>query len=128
LGKTSFSPALKGVEKRKETVIYLDKNSLAENSDKRLESGFADENSDQTPSEQNCTIDINSASTNKLRELTGIGPVYAKRIKEKRPFNNLNDLLEVNGIGPTTLENIKSQGCAHISPGKKEEREEDFGK
>ena len=59
-------------------------------------------------------IDINSASVDELDELTGIGPVYAGRIIDGRPFDSLDDLVKVSGIGEITLEKIKTQGLACI--------------
>ncbi len=59
-------------------------------------------------------IDINSANEEKLQEITGIGPTYAKRITEKRPFCALTDIKKISGIGEKTLKNIKSQGLAII--------------
>jgi len=59
-------------------------------------------------------IDINTATQEQLEILTGIGPVYAQRIIEARPFSSLDDLLRVNGIGEKTLQKIKDQGLAYI--------------
>lgn len=66
----------------------------------------------------NCTegqIDINTASTSDLQKLIGIGPTYAQRIIETRPFNSLDDLIKVKGIGNVTLQKIKNQGLACVS-------------
>ena len=60
-------------------------------------------------------IDINLASLAELDGLSGIGPVYAGRIVENRPFNSLEDLVKVKGIGEITLEKIKTQGLACVS-------------
>ena len=49
-------------------------------------------------------VDINSASLSSLDKLTGIGPTYAQRIIDARPFSSLDDLLNVNGFCPATLE------------------------
>lgn len=59
-------------------------------------------------------IDINSASVEELDEIIGIGPVYAGRIIENRPFNSVNDLTKVSGIANKTLEKIKTQGLACV--------------
>ena len=59
-------------------------------------------------------IDINQASKEQLEELTGIGPAYAQRIIEGRPFASLDDLTKVKGIGEVTLEKIKNQGRACV--------------
>ncbi len=69
-------------------------------------------------------IDINSASLEELDELTGIGPVYAGRIVESRPFESLEDLIEVNGIGEITLQKIKDQGLACVVGDDEEIKEE----
>ncbi|MFW6282643.1 MAG: ComEA family DNA-binding protein [Minisyncoccales bacterium] len=60
-------------------------------------------------------IDINSASLSELQEITGIGPVYAQRIIDKRPYDSLDELTEVDGIAEKRLEDIKSQGLACVS-------------
>jgi len=61
-------------------------------------------------------IDINTASMQELQMLVGIGVVLAQRIVDLRPFYTLDELIKVNGIGTETLESIKSQGLAWISP------------
>lgn len=60
------------------------------------------------------SIDINTASSEELDEITGIGPVLAQRIIEARPFNSLDDLTKVKGIGEKTLQKIKDQGLARV--------------
>ena len=62
-------------------------------------------------------IDINSASAEELDKLDGIGPVYAERIIEDRPFSSVEGLIDVSGIGNKTLEKIMLQGLACISTG-----------
>ncbi len=56
-------------------------------------------------------IDPNTASSNELQTLSGIGPVIARRIIVHRnthgPFTTPDDLLNVKGIGPKKLEKIK---------------------
>lgn len=72
----------------------------------------------EPPAEESCVgqIDINTSSLEQLDEITGIGPVYAQRIIDARPFTSLDDLLGVEGIGEVTLEKIKEQGCAFVEP------------
>lgn len=59
-------------------------------------------------------IDINTATLEQLETLTGVGPVYAQRIIDARPFSSVDDLLKVSGIGEKTLQKIKDQGLAHV--------------
>ena len=58
-------------------------------------------------------VNINTASSQKLQELPGIGEVKAERIVEYReqngPFTSASQLTEVNGIGQGTLKKIKGQ-------------------
>ena len=59
-------------------------------------------------------IDINTATLEQLETLTGVGPVYAQRIIDARPFSLVDDLLRVSGIGEKTLQKIKDQGLAYV--------------
>lgn len=56
-------------------------------------------------------MDINSASTEDLQRLPGIGPILAQRIVAERtengPFCSLEELRRVRGIGPRTLEKLR---------------------
>ena len=61
-------------------------------------------------------ININTASSEELQTLTGIGPVKAQAIIDYRNengfFRSIDELLEVSGIGPKTLEKIRDQIAA----------------
>ncbi len=56
-------------------------------------------------------IDLNSADSEELQKLKGIGPLKAKRIIEYRElfggFVCIEELMEVKGIGPGIFEKIK---------------------
>ncbi|MFI4917251.1 MAG: helix-hairpin-helix domain-containing protein [Phycisphaerales bacterium JB060] len=57
------------------------------------------------------TIDINTASADRLELLPGIGPSRAAAIIESRqsvgPFRTVEDLARVHGIGPATVEGVR---------------------
>jgi competence ComEA-like helix-hairpin-helix protein len=59
-------------------------------------------------------VNLNTATLEQLDELTGIGPTYAQRIVDSRPFSSVDDLERVKGIGPATLAKIKTQGLAYV--------------
>ena len=52
-------------------------------------------------------FDVNTASTEQLQQLRGIGPVKAATIVAGRPYRSVEDLLKIPGIGPKTLEKIR---------------------
>lgn len=58
-------------------------------------------------------ININSADTELLDELPGIGPSRAEAIVEEREangdFENAEDLTRVSGIGPATVDRMRDQ-------------------
>jgi competence protein ComEA len=53
------------------------------------------------------TLDPNSASSDNLMKLPGVGPVLAKRMIEGRPYTSVEDLRRVSGIGAETLAQIR---------------------
>ena len=55
------------------------------------------------------TVNVNTASQEDIDGLQGIGPVYAARIIENRPYNNLQDLTERSGVPGSVLEKIQTQ-------------------
>ncbi|MBE6992315.1 MAG: helix-hairpin-helix domain-containing protein [Ruminococcaceae bacterium] len=78
-----------------ETAIYLVKNdATGEPAEKEL-------------------ININTAVSEQLQTLSGIGPELAERIVEFREkhgsFDDINDLLEISGIGTKKLEAIADE-------------------
>lgn len=60
-------------------------------------------------------VEINTATIEQLDTLTGIGPAYAQRIVDGRPFSSVDDLIRVKGIGEKTLQKIKEQGLAYVA-------------
>ncbi len=64
--------------------------------------------SDKIPS---TLVDLNSASSEELQTLPGIGPVTAEAIIDHREahglFTRIEDILEVSGIGEKTFESIQ---------------------
>ena len=52
-------------------------------------------------------LDLNTASTDRLQQLHGIGPVKAATIAAGRPYRSVEDLLKIPGIGKKTLEKIR---------------------
>jgi competence protein ComEA len=64
-------------------------------------------------------IDINTASSDELQKLKGIGDVYAKKIIENRPYTGKDELVSKNVIPPATYAKIKGQIIAKQPPVKK---------
>jgi len=52
-------------------------------------------------------LDLNSASTDELKTLPGIGDAYAKKIVENRPYKRKDELVHKKIIPESTYEKIK---------------------
>lgn len=68
-------------------------------------------------------VNVNTAGTEELASLPGVGPALAKRIVDYRaangPFNKPEDLLAVKGVGAKLLARIKDRLVFSPPPGKK---------
>lgn len=66
-------------------------------------------------SSQSDLININTASSEELQKLNGVGPATAEKIISYREsvgnFNNIQDLTKVSGIGEKTFEKLKDKIC-----------------
>lgn len=62
-------------------------------------------------------VDLNSAGSEELQSLPGVGPALAARIvafrQENGPFRTVDDLLAVKGIGPKMLEKLRDKVTAN---------------
>ncbi len=54
-------------------------------------------------------ININSASKEQLESLSGIGPVYAQKIIDNRPYSDISELTSKRIIPQKTFDKIKDQ-------------------
>jgi DNA uptake protein ComE-like DNA-binding protein len=54
-------------------------------------------------------VDINSATTEELDKLPGVGPVRAKAIIANRPYNGKDDLTQRKIIPPSVYSQIKDK-------------------
>ncbi|MFH1014518.1 MAG: helix-hairpin-helix domain-containing protein [Nitrospirota bacterium] len=52
-------------------------------------------------------LNLNTATEKELQSIKGIGPVFAERIIDGRPYRTVDDLLKVKGISPKKLEKIR---------------------
>ncbi len=86
-----------------EMVIYVAKKGEDVTAIQTIATHVTGENDDK--------VRINSASSEEIQTLQGIGPAKAsviiKHREENGKFKSVEDLLEVSGIGEKTLENIK---------------------
>lgn len=64
-------------------------------------------NVERTAMTESRPLDVNTATEAQLQLLPGIGPVYAQRIIENRPYATVEDLLRVPGISAARLERIR---------------------
>lgn len=55
----------------------------------------------------NDLININTASSEEIESIKGIGPSTSNKIIEGRPYSKIEDLKEVKGIGDSTFNDLK---------------------
>lgn len=90
--------------------------SVSKNQDliEKNKSEYSQNRSKNIQNKSEC-ININSAGSEELQTIKGIGPKMAQRIldmrKKVRVFKRVEDLMQVNGIGPKTFAKIKSMIC-----------------
>lgn len=58
------------------------------------------------------TLDINSATTDQLKVLPGIGYAYSKKIIDGRPYKRKDELVQKKIIPQATYDKIKGQIAA----------------
>ena len=54
-------------------------------------------------------VDINAATQKELESLNGIGPVYAQKIIEYRPYSNIEEIITKAQIPQKTFDKLKNQ-------------------
>jgi competence ComEA-like helix-hairpin-helix protein len=72
--------------------------------------------------EQAPGIDLNSATSEQLQTIPGVGASTADKIIAARPYRTVEDLLNVPGVGPSKFERWKSYvrvgaSAMHVTPG-----------
>ena len=81
--------------------------------DKKDKSKNASGSTSQEQAGSGRMININTADSTELQQITGVGPVTAEKIiryrEENGSFRTVDDLTNVSGIGEKTLEKMKPQ-------------------
>lgn len=88
-------------------IEIIENYQLTNLSDKNLANGDHDNESDIYAKSR--LININSASKEELESLVGIGPKYAQKIIEQRPYSNINELTDRKIIPVSTFNKIKDK-------------------
>lgn len=92
----------------KDSEYYKDKKIDNKNDNFSVEDGGNNKNNDK---DENVLIDINTATSEELCSLPGIGEVKAKKIieyRKKSRFNTIEDIMNVSSIGEKLFESIKA--------------------
>lgn len=70
--------------------------------------GVYQSGSSQNSSDSNSLVNINTSTLSELDSLPGIGPVYAQKIIDHRPYSKIEDLVESGAVTQTLYEKIKN--------------------
>lgn len=92
----------------KDSEYYKDKKIDNKNDNISVEDGGNNKNNDK---DEIVLIDINTATSEELCSLPGIGEVKAKKIieyRKKSRFNTIEDIMNVSSIGEKLFESIKA--------------------
>lgn len=92
----------------KDSEYYKDKKIDNKNDNFSVEDGGNNKNNDK---DEIVLIDINTATSEELCSLPGIGEVKAKKIieyRKKSRFNTIEDIMNVSSIGEKLFESIKA--------------------
>lgn len=92
----------------KDSEYYKDKKIDNKNDNFSVEDGSNNKNNDK---DEIVLIDINTATSEELCSLPGIGEVKAKKIieyRKKSRFNTIEDIMNVSSIGEKLFESIKA--------------------
>ena len=65
------------------------------------------EDNEGTSEDSSGKLNVNTASSSDLDKLPGIGPAYAEKIINNRPYNNLSEFESKSGLYKSTIEGLK---------------------
>ncbi len=88
--------------------VYIPKiNEQSSNSSAKTSDGYQTISTTNS-SDSNQLININTATLGQLDSLPGIGPVYAQKIVEHRPYSKVEDVVSSGAVTQTIYEKIKN--------------------
>jgi len=74
-----------------------------------VENNLSSANTDLESSTTSGLINVNTATEEELTELSGIGPAYAAKIIDNRPYNSFDEFAENSGVPGNTAEKLEAQ-------------------